>query len=62
MTKPTCVRIEMEFSDGELLRAVGDDAEQIRKWIDGATVMGNIHGMGYKGPTMKQIAPPAGEV
>jgi hypothetical protein len=51
----TCIRIEMEFSDGELLRATGEDAEKIQNWINGATLMNHIHGIDYTGPKMEKV-------
>jgi hypothetical protein len=56
----TCVRIEMEFADGCVIRATGDDAEAIRKWMDSAAMLQHVHGMGYTGPTMQKVESGAG--
>lgn len=45
----------MEFDDGEVLRAVGDDANQIYDHIQSGEVMNYIHGIQYQGPTMKTV-------
>jgi hypothetical protein len=56
------VRIEYEYDDGTIERAVGDHAESIRKTIDGQFVFGHIHGARYLGPTLKPVVARASQV
>ncbi len=51
-----CIRIEAEYADGTIYRAVGEDAKQIMDHIDAAEVMNYIHGINYTGPTMQPVA------
>lgn len=54
--KMKCVRIEFEYDNGEIYRAVGEDAETIRKHIDSAETMNYIHGFKYTGPVCKLVS------
>lgn len=53
--RPKCVRIEMEYDDGSLYRATGEDAQKIKASIDSAFVMEAIHGAEYRGPQMQKV-------
>ena len=55
---PQASRIEVEWNDGRLERAEGDDAAEIWKAIEGGFVMNHIHGIDYSGPKMKVIKEP----
>ena len=57
MSKRKAVRIEVEYDDGLLERAEGEDAAQIWKAIEAGFVFKHIHGMPYLGPQMKTIVP-----
>ncbi len=49
------VRIEIEYEDGTIKRAIGDDADAICQWqIDAVMFQGN-HGILYNGPVMQEI-------
>lgn len=54
-TEKKCVRIELEYDNGEIWRATGEDAQKIRENLDSQTVMMWIHGMPYSGPTLKLV-------
>lgn len=56
-TEATVVRIEYEYSDGSIKRAVGKDAETIAKLIDGMCVIESIHGRPYNGPSLQPVEP-----
>jgi len=49
------VRIEIEYDDGTIERATGDDASEIWRNVEGAFLMRHIHGMPYNGPKMKIV-------
>jgi len=55
MSDEKCIRIEMEYENGKVFRAVGDEAEKINKWIGNATLLQYLHGAPYKGPVMKEV-------
>lgn len=55
-TEKKVVRIELEYEDGELLRATGEDANIIWKAIQGGFVMQHIHGGSYTGPQMSKVS------
>jgi hypothetical protein len=55
------VRIEVEFADGRVMRAVGPDADAIHRAYEGAIVLETIRGRPYRGPTMKLVTPPRKE-
>lgn len=58
MSSKKVIRIEMEYEDGEISRAVGEDASEIWKQIEGMIVMESIHGRPYTGPKMVPVAKP----
>jgi hypothetical protein len=49
------IRMELEWDDGEIQQAVGDDADAIWKDITDGYTFRYIHGMPYKGPMLKTI-------
>ena len=55
MSDEKAVRIEVEWDNGRIERAEGDDAAKIWDAIQGGFVMNHIHGMDYKGPKMKIV-------
>lgn len=55
MSEEKAVRIEVEWDNGRIERAEGEDAAKIWDAIQGGFVMGHIHGMTYSGPKMKVI-------
>jgi hypothetical protein len=55
MSERTAIRIEVEYDDGYLERAIGDDAQTIMDAIASAMTMNYIHGSSYNGPTMKPV-------
>lgn len=55
MSERKVIRIEVEYDDGIVERAVGGDAEKIYSAINGAFFMRHIHGMPYKGPKMQPV-------
>lgn len=60
MSDPTkAIRIEVEWDDGRLERAEGDDAAKIWDAINNGFMMQHIHGMPYSGPKMKVIREPS---
>lgn len=50
------VRIEIEYDNGDVERATGDDAAEIWRSIESAFVMQHIHGMTYGGPKLIPVA------
>jgi hypothetical protein len=50
------VRIEVEYSDGVVERAVGDDAAEIWRAIQSSFTLQYIHGMTYNGPKLQRVA------
>ena len=55
MSEPRCIRIEMEYDNGDVYRATGEDAVTIRKWMESDELMQHIHGEPYTGPQMKLV-------
>ncbi len=53
--RSNCIRIEYEYADGAIYRAVGDDAEAIRQQIDAAFVTQYLHGEEYSGPQLRKL-------
>ena len=49
------VRLEIEYSDGSIERAIGKDAAEIWKRIEGMIVLSSIHGMPYTGPKLQLV-------
>lgn len=56
MNERKIVRVEIEYEDGEMERAVGNDAAEIWKAVSGAFAFKQIHGMPYSGPKMKVVS------
>ena len=50
-----CIRIEMEYDNGDLYRAEGEDAEEIRKAIVAAQILEAVHGREWRGPQLKKV-------
>ena len=47
-------RITVEYEDGSIQEAIGDDASKIMQhWIS-CEVICSVHGMEYNGPTLKR--------
>lgn len=47
------VRIEVEYSNGEIREANGEDAAKIMDWWQASEAMQYIHGARYTGPVLK---------
>lgn len=50
------VRIEIEYEDGCIERAEGDDANEIVKSMGDAFAFRQNHGITYRGPQMRLVA------
>ena len=55
MNDERAVRIEVEWDNGRIERAEGEDATTIWRAIQGGFAMNQLHGMPYNGPKMKVI-------
>jgi hypothetical protein len=56
--RPRVVRIEIEWEDGMVRRAEGDDADAIHDhWTD-LEVLNHMHGFRYRGPVLREVLPP----
>jgi hypothetical protein len=55
MSEKRCVKIRIEFADGEMREATGKDAEAILDWWNNSVVMNQIHGARYNGPELKIV-------
>lgn len=51
------IKIEIEYDNGEVWRATGEDAVAILQSWQSAQVMEYIHGRPYSGPVMKKVLP-----
>lgn len=58
MDERKVVRIEIEFEDGDIERATGEDATQIWKAIEQGFVFKHLHGLPYTGPKMQPVPKP----
>lgn len=58
MEERKIVRIEIEYEDGAIERATGDDANEIWRRIIGMIVFQHIHGMEYDGPKLQPVSKP----
>ena len=54
-SKTKCIRIEFEYENGEVYRAEGDVAEEVRKQLDSQAVFMWTHGMEYNGPGLRLV-------
>jgi hypothetical protein len=61
MSDKTVIRIEIEYSDGTLERATGEDANKIWAAIEGGFALQHIHGMTYTGPKLIAVERPAAQ-
>lgn len=57
MEEKKVTRIEIEYEDGEIIRATGNEADEISKAWNAAMFMEHVHGRPYNGPVMKSVEP-----
>jgi hypothetical protein len=58
MSDVKTVRIEVEYDDGMIERAEGDEAAEIWRAVNGSFTLQHIHGMPYRGPKLKVVREP----
>lgn len=57
MSDVKATKITIEYEDGSIKEAVGEDAGKIMEhWVN-CEVFWSIHGFEYKGPCLKEIKP-----
>src|SRR5579864_9526164 len=57
MNEPKAIRIQVEYDDGHLERAEGEDAPKIWTALSSALAVAHVHGVPYVGPKLKEVDP-----